>query len=132
MNENELKHWKYITKEKKNGKWRYYYDHKPMGDDITKRYEKTDGNPNSIYGTYEHGTNYYMVGRNEVVTHPKEIITVKPTKDLFSSTVAQTGLSGYREIVEKVGVIEQHYNSAVKSLSNIIDKGKKWFSKLFK
>ena len=23
---NELKHWKYLRREKKNGKWRYYYE----------------------------------------------------------------------------------------------------------
>ena len=31
MNNNELYHWKYVTKKKVNGKWRYYYDETGRG-----------------------------------------------------------------------------------------------------
>lgn len=31
---NELTHWKYIKKEKKNGKWRYYYDINALKNDV--------------------------------------------------------------------------------------------------
>lgn len=31
---NDLQHWKYIKKKKVNGKWRYYYDYKQLGDDL--------------------------------------------------------------------------------------------------
>ena len=31
MNNNELYHWKYVTKKKVNGKWRYYYDETGKG-----------------------------------------------------------------------------------------------------
>lgn len=34
MPEDELMHWKYIKKEKVNGKWRYYYDYKSLKKDI--------------------------------------------------------------------------------------------------
>lgn len=33
-NANSLQHWKYLKKEKVNGKWRYYYDYKQLGDDL--------------------------------------------------------------------------------------------------
>lgn len=37
----ELKHWKYIKKVRKNGKWRYYYDvEDAMGVDEREAYEK--------------------------------------------------------------------------------------------
>ena len=32
--QNELTHWKYIRKEKKNGKWRYYYDKESLKKDV--------------------------------------------------------------------------------------------------
>lgn len=31
---NELKHWKYVKRERVNGKWRYYYDVDQLKDDI--------------------------------------------------------------------------------------------------
>lgn len=35
-NKNELVHWKYVKKVKKNGKWRYYYDTDALKKDISK------------------------------------------------------------------------------------------------
>lgn len=41
-NTDELKHWKYIKKVKKNGKWRYYYDIKDaLGYDERDAFYKT-------------------------------------------------------------------------------------------
>ena len=37
---NELKHWKYIKKEKVNGKWRYYYNVGDMQEDMQKAKEQ--------------------------------------------------------------------------------------------
>lgn len=33
-NQNSLKHWKYVKREKVNGKWRYYYDTKQLKTDV--------------------------------------------------------------------------------------------------
>ena len=41
----ELMHWKYIKRERVNGKWRYYYDYKDMlGYDEKARYDQAGSN----------------------------------------------------------------------------------------
>ena len=42
---NSLQHWKYVKRVKKNGKWKYYYDHEQLKDDLgvndLKEYKET-------------------------------------------------------------------------------------------
>ena len=78
--EDELMHFKYVSKEKKNGKWVYYYYHKE-GPTSAAMYKKTEGNPNSKYGTYEHSGGSRSYGGRTV--------EVKRGNSLFTKTSRQ-------------------------------------------
>lgn len=45
----ELYHWKYIKKLKKNGKWRYYYDMESFKKDATEKIDSVINDPDNIY-----------------------------------------------------------------------------------
>lgn len=45
----ELYHWKYLKKEKKNGKWRYYYDMESLKKDAITKIDETFNDPTNIY-----------------------------------------------------------------------------------
>lgn len=46
---NELKHWKYLKKVKKNGKWRYYYDMESLKEDFKDKFDDIYNDPENIY-----------------------------------------------------------------------------------
>lgn len=46
---NDIYHFKYIKKEKKNGKWRYYYDKDVLSKEIKKKFDSVYNDPNNIY-----------------------------------------------------------------------------------
>lgn len=136
----ELKHFKYVHKEKKNGKWVYYY--KDDFDDRDKSdaqiYRKTEGSPNSKYGTYKHG------GRNG----DQYTVKVKKGKGLLNkTTTTDIGANSNRSNrvavqTREIGKLEQGVDSVkkkakkigkktVKSLNKQIDRGQKWLNGLF-
>ena len=134
--DDELKHFKYVFKEKKNGKWVYYYrDDMHKKDGIKEVYEKTKGKPDSKYGTYEHGSG--------TIRSPKYTIKVVKGKKLVGEELTTKNLhSGDSYKIRKIGKIEQGYDSAknkikkigkksVKSLNKQIDRGQKWLNGLF-
>ena len=131
----ELTHWKYVYKEKKNGKWRYYKDDMDKDDNQSEFYVKTKGNPRDKYGTYEHGSG---TGRS-----PEYIIKVKRGKSLLTKerTIKDPN-SGNSTKYREIGKIEQGYDAAkkkvkkigqkaVKSLNKQIDRGQKWLDDRF-
>ena len=130
--DDELQHFKYIYKEKKNGKWVYYYkgdfDKK---DNIKEGYAKVEGKPNSRYGTYVHGRG-----------SEKKTVNVMRGNKLLTNSKTFTMKNGEQVKVEKVGLAKQGYDSAkkkikkfgkksVKSLNKQIDRGQKWLNGLF-
>lgn len=130
--DDELQHFKYIHKEKVNGKWRYYYKGDFDKHDNTKEvYEKTKGKPGTKYGLYEHGKG-----------SDKRVVSVYKTNDFLStSRKADYGSNGQYKY-RGVGKIEQGYDSAkkkikkfgkksIKSLNKQIDRGQKWLNGLF-
>lgn len=132
---NELQHHKYIYKEKKNGKWVYYYKDDMFDDDGVKEgYAKTKGKPGSKYGTYEHGGSH---------GNPKYTIKVKKGNKLLTrETTVKDPYSGNATKIRKIGKIEQGVDSVkkkskkigkktVKSLNKQIDRGQKWLNGLF-
>lgn len=48
--DDELKHWKYVKREKKNGKWVYYYDTKQLKNDVKDAlgYDEREARNNAI------------------------------------------------------------------------------------
>lgn len=130
--DDELKHFKYVHKEKKNGKWVYYYNGDfDKKDNVREVYEKVKGKPNSKYGLYEHGRG-----------PDKRVVKVYKTNNLLSkSRKVDFGSDGQYKY-RGVGKIEQGYDSAkkkikkigrksVKSLNKQIDRGQKWLNGLF-
>lgn len=125
-----IKHWKYVSKQKKNGKWVYYY------------YEKTAPNAYNVYkkdsGKNEYGTyNHDEIGNTGYYRKTAEI---KKGKKLFTTKTRTYGGRfikkydddpGYlvpttHDVIE-IGILQQKMDKAKKK----IDKGKKWLSKLF-
>lgn len=52
----DIQHWKYIKKVKKNGKWRYYYDKDALAKDAKDKFNSIYNDPNNIYDV--NGSNY--------------------------------------------------------------------------
>ena len=126
--DDELMHWKYIKKYKKNGKWRYVYDYsattagqyrKSINDNLKKAYD----NSNKV-GT---STNE---GQNDL--YKKQAERYRSAAD-----VQQKRYNNYQKSVNgKIdGLIETIGTKTVDALniaSDIIDAGKKWLKNLFK
>lgn len=45
----DIQHWKYIKKVKKNGKWRYYYDKESLMKDAKDKFNSIYNDPDNIY-----------------------------------------------------------------------------------
>lgn len=131
----DLQHYKYVHKEQKNGKWVYYYKDDMFKDDSIKEvYQKTNGNPSSKYGTYEHGGH---------AGNPKYTIKVTKGKHLFTEEhTMKDPRSGNATKTRKIGKIEQGTDyvkkqfkkigkKSIKSLNRHIDRGQKWLNNLF-
>ena len=146
QNSDELYHWKYATKKKVNGKWRYYYD------DTGKGKPKKGLSVNDI-GRYKLTTNtsltapwskeskafsntYYSVGKigeevsKDVYDHGDAtfLYNGEPVKDIAKrkSGEAKKSISKSRKIMsEKVKDLS-------KTASKQINKGKSWLISHFK
>lgn len=121
----ELQHHKYVHKEKKNGKWVYYYKDDMHKDDMhSELYKKTKGKPGSKYGTYEHGG---------TLGNPKYTIKVKKGNKLLTRTSTSTDpRTGNATKVRKIGKIEQGVDSVKKKAKKSAKKGKKVVDRLLK
>ena len=64
----ELQHWKYLKKEKKNGKWRYYYDKDALAKDAKDKFNSIYNDPNNIYDVSARNYNKKM----ELIKNSKE------------------------------------------------------------
>ena len=118
----DLQHFKYVDKKKVNGKWRYYYWHK-TGKNTSAMYEKTDGNPNSEYGTYVHKKPGPFNNGTDTVIKSKE-------DRLFSKKV--TVKKGDNSLTYDMdGYIEQAAKKTIKSVQSSVNKGLNYLRKLF-
>ena len=147
QNSDELYHWKYATKKKVNGKWRYYYDDTGKGkpkkglsvNDI-RRSESSftsissgskDPKPVSIYSIGKKGnfSNMEEVSK-DVYEHGEAsfLYNGEPVKDIAKrkSVEAKKTISKSRKIMsEKVKDLS-------KTASKQINKGKSWLISHFK
>lgn len=116
--EEDIQHFKYVSKEKVNGKWRYYYWHK-TGSHSAAMFEKTKGSPKSEYGTYVHnsGGSKYTV--------------VKGKSDKLLSANFTLGNSRRRVTYDIDGLIEQAAKKTVKNIRKTVNKGMNFLRKLF-
>lgn len=107
---NELTHWKYIKREKKNGKWRYYYD-----DSELKKYENS---------TTETAEGYTTNGRGDTNKYKHET-TYKKTNDLFDSKSKAT-VTGGKLAPGGKGYEYVHVTKSQGKLSRASAKAEKW------
>lgn len=129
-----IRHWKYIKKVRKNGKWRYYY----KDDGLAKAKERYDTDKDAI--KYENGKRMYgqldmthPVHRGKVVDDPTYN---KLRKDVIESTIK------YKYAKNKSDQRKKKYKAPIKALNKMSDvsynikkkikKGKKALAKLFK
>lgn len=145
QNSDELYHWKYATKKKVNGKWRYYYDDTGKGkpkkglsvNDIG-RYKLTLNGSMSAPGVKSQSYNNtsYHVGKigeevsKDVYDHGDAtfLYNGEPVKDIAKrkSGEAKKSISKSRKIMsEKVKDLS-------KTASKQISKGKSWLISHFK
>ncbi len=124
-----IKHWKYIKKEKKNGKWRYYYrdintegiqktidDERKIVKEYTKMEDKFRQEP-SPFGEY---------ARNESIRTTREDIMQRNQKIGYLTKMKED--SERSDKIRKK--IEKIIGKTLNDISDAIDNGKKWLKKL--
>lgn len=134
-----LYHYKYISKKKINGEWRYYYKITDGGKGFNRTssvYEKVEGKPNSKYGVYTNS--------NPKTKHNKILMVKKSDNRLFNKKMSTTMMEGDTKVTQElreIGKIEQGIDAAkstigkignktIKSVNKSVNKGKKALSKL--
>lgn len=123
---NDLAHWKYIKKERKNGRWVYYY----KDEALDKLDQKKKENQNALkYENnkrgYGNSANGYIMINGKKINDPTYN---KLKKDVFTSEVDYGFAKAKSDKRKKV------YNALIKTLngaSSTISKGKSLFKKLF-
>lgn len=121
----ELEHFKYVSKEKKNGKWVYYY------------YHKTGNNTGSTYSSDKMSEYGYGTFTRSGGTSGLEDVTVerRKTNDLFSSrstiTYSVNSEKGKKYVTENVGLLEQNFNYVQNKVTKFTSKAKSWLTGLF-
>ena len=125
LSDEELMHFKYVHKEKKNGKWVYYYHHK-TGKNTASIYSSDTMNRDG-YGTYTRGGG--TDGRQE------EVVTRRKTNKLFSSkstmTISVNNERGKKYVYENVGRLEQSYERLSKKVAQNSGKITNWIKSIF-
>lgn len=129
-----LKHWKYIKKEKKNGRWVYYYtdaelekakaDEAKAVNDLAS-YQKSKG---KVY-TYPNGKKSYTM------VSGKDYDNDKKTKELTDKVAGAKYKTAYISQVRSNTIEKTLAKLTVLTLNGVssaISKGKSWFKKLFK
>lgn len=114
-----LKHWKYLKKEKKNGRWVYYYTDPTanFGKDLDNQTQKL----NSILAkNQKNGTDYKK--DKEWKTESAKYETIRKN---YKKTQGVTVENFKRNLSYSLV-------KPLNSMSNAIYKGKKWLKKLFK
>ena len=148
MNNNELYHWKYVTKKKVNGKWRYYYDETGKGkikkgfsvaDKMGKRkFElmstlfgdkprapRTEARTHIIDG--EERPDYYLYGKGK----ESEKVS-KGAYDNFEPGMLLYDGEPVRDIMKRKSKVAKRTVSDVKkNCSKQINKAKNWIKSLF-
>lgn len=136
---NELYHWKYATKKKVNGKWRYYYDDTGKGkpkkglsiNDATRSTLTTMGV--TTYGIGKGWLNDNEQVSKDVYNHADKVILYngEPVVDIAKRKVGEAQKSVGKTAKKTTSVISKKSKDITKTASKQINKAKKWLSKLF-
>ena len=146
---NELYHWKYIKREKKNGRWVYYYkddQYEKLKSDHTKAVNKLNAydkskSYNVVAGVNAKGSTYSM--RKSIVDNKKNS---DKTRQKLARNVASTNLEKdhyeqfkkdtvgkdiLRLTAKALDSVSKNKHKIKKNIKKSINKGKKAISKLF-
>lgn len=130
-----LHHWKYIKREKVNGKWRYYYDDSKLRDfakGTTKTSKTTDEYGRTITNTTQYKKTNDLFDRKTTITSGD---TVLPTPTNTTVINKQGKLSRVEADAEKWifdTFIDPRKQAKVKrNVDGAINKGKSFVKKLF-
>lgn len=129
-----IKHWKYIKKERRNGKWVYYY----KDDNLTKAKERYDRDKDAI--EYENGKRMYGQKDMTHTTHRGKVID-DPTYNKLRKDIVESSIK-YKYAKNKSDQRKKKYKAPIKALNKMsdvnynirkkINRGKKAIAKLFK
>lgn len=146
-NTDELKHWKYVKKERVNGRWRYYYDDGNSTSSLTsiqgrthldatiktpttKTQTNTIGNLKDVYTfTDKNGYQYTKIGGEDSYGEYKArgqewITTVARGSSWFTSSSTLISDLGNGKTSKRTTI-------KVGKIAQAVQKAKKWISKLF-
>lgn len=140
-----LRHWKYIKKERKNGKWKYYY-HDDEYEDSRKKFSdawKTKDETKAVAKSYTDFVSYYQhqldekYGDKQLTDKDKNLQGWKEMRDeaIDKYTEASRDLDRarkqYKYVAEKYAKSYGHkVADLLNSASDAINKGKSWVKKL--
>ena len=142
--QNELTHWKYIKREKKNGKWRYYYDRDSLKADVKDKlgYDERDryeAAKKRHEDAVEKTDNAYDTFRNEMVRKDRNPFEANSySKHIYNmSTIAMNNLhkasSNERAALIELTNARNKYDktplSKIDKLTNKIEDAKNWLKK---
>lgn len=129
-----IKHWKYIKKERRNGKWVYYY----KDDNLTKAKERYDRDKDAI--EYENGKRMYGQKDMTHTTHRGKVID-DPTYNKLRKDIVESSIK-YKYAKNKSDQRKKKYETPIRVLNKMsdvnynikkkINRGKKAIAKLFK
>lgn len=147
--DDELYHWKYISKKRVNGKWRYKYDDDSKGGgkgedkplwavEDGKTYYKNDGS--SEYGKYTSGNDTLEIKKSNKLFSNKRVIQVSSGNFSRTTTIKEIGKlersvnkakNWVRSLFDRKITVNGKTTVQKGKISKTIDKGKKWIKKLF-
>lgn len=115
---NELTHWKYIKREKKNGKWRYYYDRDSLkadvkdklGYDEREQYNKAKKEYNDAVNKHE---NARRTLTNTVLTEDGTLFELT-SKSRHSDHMVEIALDNREKARRNRELAENKLNKAIK------------------
>jgi hypothetical protein len=117
----ELMHWKYINKEKKNGKWVYTYpddDYSAVYTKDGKLYTSTGKTKNSYLGNDYREYVQAVEDNKGNITKGRNYLYRRNTSSLFSQTITQV-FNGQTNTYRSIGVLERLANKARNWLGRI-------------
>ena len=84
----DIEHWKYIKREKKNGKWRYTYDKDSASSDVKKKQEK--------YDAAVKATDPKLSSPNPKIEYEKQIVENVIKEHVISEDIIKETIIRYR------------------------------------
>lgn len=133
----ELYHWKYIKREKKNGKWRYYYDKNSASSDIKTKRDKYDSVSKKYIGLSPEGEETILteniitenIIKEDIIVEniiKEDVITEDVIKEINVKEIKITGSSAATEWIRDNSTLKAKVAKLDKDFTEDIASGEKW------